>query len=297
MWESCRRLVVLGLLLTLVACSSSKESPAPPLGSGTGAQSPGDIRPVDVSGQLTAHIHNLGLDGTTLLLGTHDGLYEQRSGRQPRLLSRPPFDVMGFARAGELWLASGHPTSAAGLPTDLGLRESRDGENWTNVSLLGSQDFHRLTVSGSTVLGLSTHHGGLLMRSEDLGKTWEKLGVPGLFDVVLDPTDSSRVVATSPSGPMLSTSGGREWRRIEGAPVIAFVAWSQGRVFGLAPDGTLYRSDSAGREWDRTAALGDDPIALAAAGDVVAAVVGGSLVQSVDGGVHFTPRLVGLETM
>ena len=92
--------------------------------------------------------------------------------------------------------------------------------------------------------------------------------------------DPDRVLATSPLGPMLSRNGGRNWRQVDGASVIAFVAWTEGMLYGLAPNGTLYASDSSGKQWDRTAALGDHPTALVAAGDVVAAVVGDSVVQS-----------------
>lgn len=279
------------LLVTLAACTASPTAEGPSPGGTDGSTPVGPT--IDVSGQAISHVHNLALDGSTLLLGTHEGLYEQKLGQQPNLLSQPPFDVMGLAKTTDGWLASGHPVSANQLPADLGLRHSPDGRKWTDVSLLGAEDFHRLAVSGSTVLGLSSH-GGKLMRSSDRGVTWKELGAPELFDIALHPADPSLLVATSVSGPVRSTDGGQTWNTVNDAPVIAFLSWTRTGLYGLAPDGALFVSTSNGQQWEARGDVGNQPTALVASRQVVAAVVGESVVQSTDAGRNFEPRLIGL---
>lgn len=249
---------------------------------------------MDVKGAGWAHVHNLAYthDGT-LLLGTHEGLYQQAPGQQPALLSETPFDVMGLAYDGTRWLASGHPGQGEDLPADLGLRTSADGRTWTTVSLLGEVDFHRLTAAGDTVLG-SAAHGGQLLRSTDGGKTWTTLTNPGAFDIALDPTQPSRAIATTQTGPVLSDDAGGTWAPLPGAPVVAFVGWTDGTFIGVAPDGTVHVSTDDGATWQARANVGGQPAALAVDGERIAVLVGPTVRESTDGGATFTDRITGI---
>jgi hypothetical protein len=281
------------------AAPSPSASTAPPAGpapspSATAGSAPEAAAPVDVSGASWAHVHHLAYDGTTLLLGTHVGLYAQPPGRQPQRLGSSTFDVMGLAHDGSRWLASGHPGRGEDLPADLGLRTSPDGRSWTSVSLLGEVDFHRLVASGSTVLGVSAHDQALL-RSRDGGRTWARLDNPGVFDLALDPSAPGTVVATTERGPVRSTDGGSSWTPVAGAPLVALTAWDGPTLYAVAPDGTVHASVDGGATWVRRGSAGGQPAALAAEGDTVAVLVGDRVVESRDGGASFAPRLTGID--
>ncbi|TAK70277.1 MAG: exo-alpha-sialidase [Actinomycetota bacterium] len=248
---------------------------------------------VKVAGDAWSHVHNLAYDGPALLLGTHEGLYRQEPGQPPQLLSETPFDVMGLTNDGTRWLASGHPGAGEDLPSDLGLRASDDGTTWTTLSLLGEVDFHRLTATGSTILGVSAHDNALL-RATDAGATFTRLDNPGVYDVALDPGDPTQALATTQTGPMASRDTGASWQPVAGAPLLAFLAWTPDGLYGIAPDGTVHVSTDGGTTWSQRGSTGAQPAAAAADGDRIAVLVGGTVVESTDGGSTFSPRLTGI---
>ena len=216
--------VVLGVLGVAVLAACSSESNAAAEHSESAA--PG-----------WEHVHNLAVDGDRVLLGSHVGLWQQRPGQSSTLASDARFDVMGLTRDGSRWLASGHPANGDEGPADLGLLQSTDeGRTWQPVSLSGQIDFHRLTASGSTIVGLSAHDGALLKSTDD-GLSWSNLGSPPLFDVALDPTDSTTLLATTDAGPVRSTDGGVTFTPVTGAPLLALLAWSDAGVVGVDPAG------------------------------------------------------------
>lgn len=240
------------------------------------------------------HVHNLTLDGSRLLLGTHDGLWLQNPGEQATLLSDPAFDVMGLVVAPGLLFSSGHPGPDQDMPADLGLQQSSDGgRSWQAVSLEGQVDFHRLRAVGSVVLGLSAHD-GRLMRSQDSGVTWQDLGTPPVYDIAVDPRDPERVLATTEQGPVLSTNGGTSFAPIDGAPLLALLSWAGRTVYAAAPGGDLYISGDGGASWTRTGFVGGQPSAIAANGEHVVVLAGATIVESTDAGTTFTPRITGL---
>lgn len=246
------------------------------------------------AGSEWGHIHNLVLVGDRLLLGTHEGLWEQSLGQPARLVSDPPFDVMGLVLSGRRLLASGHPGEGQDLPADLGLRESTDsGATWTGVSLEGRVDFHRLTAATDVVLGLSAQDGRLL-RSADGGRTWTDLGTPPLFDLALDPADADHVVGTTEQGPAASTDGGATFAPITGAPLLALLAWTPKTLYGVTPDGGVHTSTDGGSTWQATGNVPGQPAALAADADRVVVLAGDTIVESTDGGATFTPRITGI---
>ena len=292
--------IAAALALTGCAASSttgagSPTSAAPSTSSA--ATGPGSTSPVTsvvkVAGDAWSHVHNLAYDGPALLLGTHEGLYRQEPGQPPKLLSETPFDVMGLANDGTRWLASGHPGAGEDLPGDLGLRVSDDGTTWTTVSLLGEVDFHRLTATGSTILGVSAHDNALL-RSTDGGSTFARLDNPGVYDIVLNPGDPTQALATTQSGPTASRDTGTSWQPVAGAPLLAFLAWTPVGLYGIAPDGTVHASTDAGATWGQLGSTGGQPAAAAADGDRLSVLVGGTVLESTDGGSTFSPRLTGI---
>lgn len=271
------------------AAPSSSPSPV----ASTAASTPPEeaAEPVSATG-MAEHIHNLAYDGARLLIGTHQGLWSQEAGTSPDQISREPFDVMGLTRDGDRWLASGHPGQGMNAPADLGLMQSTDrGRTWDEVSLSGEVDFHRLVTSGTVVVGVNAHDGRVL-RSEDGGATWADLGTPGLYDMAISPVDSSILVGTTPDGPVRSSDGGGSFTPVAGAPLLALLAWAGGALYGIDVDGVVYRSTDDGATWERRGEVSEQPAALAADGDRVAALVGNRIVESTDGGTTFSPRIV-----
>ena len=281
--------------LVLAGCSATgtgpaAEPPSTPAATSTGAEPKGTA--VQVDGTAWEHVHGLALDGQRLVVGTHQGLWGQDPGQDPVQVSDTAFDVMGLALDGDRWLASAHPAAGQDAADDLGLQASTDaGVTWAPVSLQGEVDFHRLVAAADTVMGMSAHDGKLL-RSTDGGTTWDDLGTPALFDLAVDPAQPRTVVATTQKGPVRSTDGGTTFTPIPDAPLVAFLAWTNRTLYGLAPDGTLQASTDGGTTWEARGNAGSgQPGALAADGDTVVALTGSVVTQSTDGGATFAPRL------
>lgn len=275
-------------LMALSACATdpgaSEQSASPTVASA------GPVSGADVTG----HIHNLAYNGGQLLMGTHEGLWGQDPGALPSQVAQDAFDVMGLTRAGDSWLASGHPGPGMDAPSNLGLLRSTDnGRTWREVSLGGEVDFHRLVTSDQVVAGLNAHDGRLL-RSDDGGSTWTDLGVPALYDLAISPTDPSTMVGTTENGPVRSADAGVTFAPLAGVPLLALLAWSEDTLYGADVDGRIHASTDGGQTWRPRGSLPAQPMALAAAGATLAALVGDVILESVDGGESFTPRITDL---
>jgi photosystem II stability/assembly factor-like uncharacterized protein len=257
-------------------------------GTGEEADSSGHTVPV-----ATGHVHHVALHDGQVLLGAHLGLWSSPSRGQVRLVSEPPFDVMGLTASGSTLYASGHPGYGSDEPVDLGLRSSVDGGvTWSTVSLAGAVDFHRLTAAGDRLLGL-TAADATLLRSDDGGTTWSDLGRrPDLVDLVMDPQDRSTVLAASVQGLLRSTDGGLTFEPLPDAPAVTLLAADSDAFHALTTDGRLLRSTDAGTTWAEQGELPGTATALAVDGDTVVAVLADRVVDSDDAGRTFTTRLL-----
>lgn len=264
-------LLVVGMLVLAAACSGEPEDAA------VGAEAD----PI--------HAHGLGLnpaDGA-LYIATHTGLFRMEPGSDEmhRIGDRRQ-DTMGFTVAGaDRFLGSGHPDLREGLPPLLGLIESRDrGRSWEPISLLGEADFHALRATGSFIHGYDAS-GGRLMISDDGGQSWRVRRPPPLVDLVVDPDDPSRIVASSGRGLIVSGDDGRSWRPLDGPP--GLLAWPRrDALYALSLAGELRVSDDGGASWTPAGRLGGRPEALTApsAERLVVALEHGALRSSSDAG-------------
>jgi hypothetical protein len=234
------------------------------------------------------------VDGERILLGTHEGLWAQEPGQEPQQVSQDAFDVMGLALGADRWYASGHPGEGMAAPGDLGLLASDDGgRTWSEVSLGGEVDFHRLVTSGDVVLGINSHDGRLL-RSEDDGLTWTDLGASPLFDIAVDPGDPAVVVATTEDGLVRSVDGGRTFAPVATPSLLALLAWTQEALLAADTEGQVHASADAGVTWTTLGTVAGQPAAIAAEGETVAVQVGDDVLASDDGGRTFEPRITDL---
>ena len=284
---------LLAASLSLAACGVPVGSPEGPTLSAPAAKPSEPGQPVS-GAELVGHIHNLGYDGRALLIGTHEGLWVQDMDGPPALVAGSKFDVMGLTLASDRWFTSGHPGSTMAGPESLGLLKSTDqGRTWTAMSLSGEADFHRLANSGDVVVGLNSRDGALL-RSEDGGMTWTELGAPRLHDLAISQMDSTVIVGTSESGPVRSADSGFTFQPIAGAPLLVLLAWAGDTLFGADVDGQVVVSGDGGLTWSPRGSLPAQPGALAATKTTVAAHVGDTIYESIDGGRSFTARIAGI---
>lgn len=222
-----------------------------------------------VPGEATetlGHVHGLGTDPANgaLYAATHFGVFLlSEDGYAERIADRWQ-DTMAFTVVGpNRFLGSGHPDLEESLPVHLGLIESTDAaQSWSALSLQGEADFHALEASPDLIVGYDSLTGELLASSD--GEDWHSVAKAEIVDLAMNPSDSSKVLATTPQGSIVkySTDGGAA-KPVPGAPSLVFLDWPEpGVLVGLAPDGGVHLSDDGARTWVRTEGPPGDPQAL-----------------------------------
>ncbi|MFI0924957.1 F510_1955 family glycosylhydrolase [Streptomyces sp. NPDC021012] len=265
------------LALTLSACS--------------GGSAPDTSAP-DAS--VLSHVHGLGLRGDTLYVATHQGLHSPDAEGRPVLVGDRRDDFMGFTvTAKGDFLASGHPAPGADGPADLGLVTSTDsGRTWRERSLGGKVDFHALdTTSDATVYGYDSTNG--LLRVSSDGVAWDDRAELRALDIAVSPTAPGTVLATTETGVVRSTDGGRSFAPASGR-VLAYVSWAApDALYGIDPDGVLFRGADGGTSWTRVAAVpGGAPQALTAVdARRLLVATGDGVYESRDAGRRFERRM------
>jgi hypothetical protein len=235
------------------------------------------------------HIHGLGLNPSdgTLYIATHTGMWRMAAGEtKPQPVGESRQDTMGFTVVGpNHFLGSGHPDNFD-QPSLLGLIESFDsGATWKPISLLGQADFHVLRAAGKRVYGYDVSSGSF-MASSDGGRTW-RAHKPNasLLDVVPDPARADRLVAATDRGLLISADAGETWTRI--GRIAGLLAWpTTNRLYLVEGTGDVSLSVNGGHDWKRVGTTGAQPAAFFAhtGGDLYAALHGGAIVRSRDGG-------------
>lgn len=276
-------LVIGGLVVALIIVFTRDNSPAPVSSSDVVASDPGPI-----------HVHGLGInpkDGS-LFIATHTGLWRTARGKnQAERVSEHQQDTMGFTIIGpNRFLGSGHPDQQQfrdeGLPPLLGLIESTDaGESWQPISLLGKADFHVLRSKGNRVYGFDATNERLML-SRDAGRTWAERRPPApLFDMAVNPSNLSHLIASGEAGLWKSTTEGRAWA-FEGGEV-GHLAWPvPRRLYLVTTLGLARMSRDGGERWTTVGDVGGEPAALLAqtARELYVALHDGTVKRSQDGG-------------
>ena len=270
---------VLAAALGLAGCASPAAGTTPrPATSASSSSLPG------------VHIHGVAAtgDGSTILIGTHQGVYDVSAAEPVRLSSADDFMGLAGDPAGTLW-ASGHPGPGSSKPNPLGLLRSTDGgRTWTTVSNEGVSDFHALTVTKSGLVGFD----GALKRTST-GEAWTAVSSSLHPAVLAGHPSTDTVLATTEKGLFASRDAGATWLAVPSAPLIQFAAFADAqRVIGVAPDGAVYSSADAGVSWTRLGDAGkgvEAVTAVAAPGQPVRvlAATDSGLLESRDGGATF----------
>jgi BNR/Asp-box repeat len=290
--------------LALVGCGdSTDEPPAAATPEPTFTSVPESETPAPPNSGANAFIGSIAVDPAdgTLFLGTGLGLYTVDGKRQKRVtgeLTTPEGSgslssnlVVRFNRPGEL-LGSGHPEGEGSLPENLGLIRSTDGgKTWESVSALGESDFHILQVAGDHVVGVHAEDPDVQV-STDGGRTFERRTPPAPpEDVVVDPADPARMVATTAQGTFTSADGGGSWRQRDPAAGGQLEWTAPDRLYRSDVGGTIMRSADGGETWEEVGAVDTTVNELASdrEGALYASVPGGEVRRSTDGGATWKP--------
>lgn len=284
------RLLVLSLLLVAAtgptACGGQDTAPEP--------QADASEELVQGEADRAGHVHGLAVEGETLLIATHGGLWRHVAGEEEAgPVGESRRDLMGFTALGDRLIASGHPDplNPEGEPPSVGVIESRDGgESWRPVALAGEVDFHALGGAGSRLYGYDGHSGRLLT-SEDAGRRWRERRPPGpVIALAAVPGSRATVLAGTAQGVQRSTDGGRTWKKVDAA--VGLVAAGEEAQWSADGGGVVRRSTDGGVSWSPAGSLPAAPVALAAGADgPVVALEDGRILESADGGSTFRPRV------
>lgn len=250
--------------------------------------------PEEGSGLSLSHVHGLGVDGDTLYVATHNGLFVR--GEWSRR-SEDTADHMGFTLASEdLLFRSGHPKGGG----NLGVQRSTDGgRTWETVSnvLSSPVDFHAMAGGGDPLV-LYGWSGGL-HRAIDDPTAWESVteqGLPEGVGALAVSASTGDVYASTDQGLHRSSDRGETWERVSERVVFALaVPDDGGLLYASDPQrpGVLRSTDGGGSWGDVGEGLEAEEtiVALAASSDgrtVVAADANDSLWRTEDGGASWS---------
>lgn len=234
------------------------------------------------------HVHGLAVDGDTLYVATHFGLFVREQGEWSRR-SEDRADHMGFSFVStDLMFRSGHPEGGG----NLGVQRSTDGgRTWETVSevLSSPVDFHAMAAEGEPLALYGW--AGTLYRSVSDPKSWARAEAEGLPAEVgaLTVSGAGDVYASTNAGLHRSSDRGETWQRQSDRLVFALaVSRSDGPLYASAArEPRVLRSADGGATWeDASEGLGDETIvALGVDGETVAAAdTAGTIWLSRDGG-------------
>ena len=231
-----------------------------------------------------SHIHNIKVDGSRILLGTHEGLYLYEGPNKMRKLGTENFDVMGLAvSSGEIY-ASGHPNTGSKLPAPVGLISSIDnGKTWNQISLQGKVDFHMLEVSGKEIYGADSQSGNL-MYSSDGGKKWVILGAAKYQDIAISSTKNAFAVLGKK---IVMTKNTFKSTSEINSDFDAQTLETVGSGLYASSGKTLYLTSDLGKKWVAVSTFKDQISVVTASNSSIVVVAGSSILVSKDKGKTF----------
>jgi Sortilin, neurotensin receptor 3, len=223
-------LAVLGLALSLTACSQNNENKSEKQNETT-SRTEQEQSKTEMTGETEEskeniasnhfftpfdgkleHIHGLGYAGNknAVFFAAHDGIKVYENGKWYQT-KKEHNDYMGFNAVHNGFYTSGHPGEDSKLPNPLGIKRSFDnGKTLETVALEGEVDFHAMGVGyeNHVIYVLSPHKNSLmdaneLYVSEDEAKTWKEVRAKGLGEEIFS-------IAVHPSNPDIVAIAGKE---------------------------------------------------------------------------------------
>ena len=223
-----------------------------------------------------SHIHGIKAFNNTILMGTHEGLFEFVAQNNMQLIGKDPFDIMGIDASGETLFASGHPSAISKLPNPLGLLRSSDGgKTWKPVSLLGKVDFHFLEVSGSQIYGGNATDGSL-MYSKNLGKSWKRIGEMKFTDIAILPGAQGVALALEKGKLFKTTDSFINSTAVPFKSQISAVE-SLGKDIYIASKNQIFRSTDQAKSWKIFKSHKSEVSDISVSSKILAAIVAGEV--------------------
>ena len=301
--EPLARASVIAAALAFAACGADKTPPATPAATETSAptETPPEAAATETAPSSTPPpttaspaINAVTVDPAdgTIMVGTGPALYRLAPGAkeaEPLTGKLEGGTVSGnlfvrFAGPGDL-LASGHPQDGP-LPENLGLIRSKDhGETWERVK--GPEaDYHELEIAGKLIIGVNAESPDIQV-SSDGGASWETRTPPAApIDVVVNPGDAQQWAVSTEQGTFISANAGQSWRPRDTTFGARLIWPSKDALYSVDRNGGVRISTDGGRRWDDRGEVGGLPseVATGRGGELLAAIVGGKIRRSKDGG-------------
>lgn len=240
------------------------------------------------------HVHGIGLNpgDDRLYVASHNGVFRLDDGTSTLVAGRAQ-DTMGFTIASaDRFLASGHPAIGSDDPNPLGLISSTDrADTWRPVSLGAEADLHAIDTTEKLIYAYESS--GTIIRSDDDGQTWDVIAPGEFIDIAADPTSPDQLLATTPTGVLLTIGPDAEPDQVTEAPPMVFVdRTSDGRIVGLDPNGSVFVGSTDAANWEERSSLGSRPEALSVRSDTWFAATDSGLFQSRDEGATWDKILI-----
>ena len=233
-----------------------------------------------------SHIHNVEVVGKKILLGTHEGLFEHQSAIETKQIGKIDFDLMGLASFGSKLYASGHPGRVSKALNPLGLITSSDGGmSWQQVSLAGEVDFHMLEVGRFDIYGVDAGSNQLFY-SQNLGKTWKKLGVNTYSDIAILGNKKRDLFAIKEGSLLLTSAGFTSLKKVASKLQFSSIE-SLGSKLYASSDKDLYQVSSSGEKIVKLYSFPSPILGISANKSQVVVVTAKTLYISKDGAVSF----------
>ncbi len=211
------------------------------------------------------HVHGLGVDGDTLYVATHHGLYVRAGGTWSQR-SEDKADHMGFSFVSRsLAFRSGHPETGGNLGVQ---RSTDDGRSWSLASnvLDAPVDFHAMAAGTGSRPALYGWSQGLFRSLRD-PERWEPVDADGLPQVgALGVGPKGVVFASAAGGIYRSKDDGETWKQVSDETVFALTAASDAdTVYAAKQDApAVLRSTDGGKSWkDVSEGLGASGVIVA----------------------------------
>ena len=215
-------------------------------------------------------VMSLALDGSTILVGTDDGIYRRTP--EATTWARMPITIDGqevrLRVTDLLVLEDGRMVAAT--PEGV-IQSSDDGESWIRPELGNDTEVFALAATRSEAHRVVAAAKSGFFRSSDGGKTWKRVSLalnvtPHALAFV--PSNGRVLFATTTGGLFRSGDLGATWRRVNGglphSDLTGLAMHPNGRTIYVSDFtwGGVFRSVDGGSTWDRmpTDGLGSDRV-------------------------------------
>ena len=166
------------------------------------------------------------------------------------------------------------------------IRSGDAGRTWEPVSELGSSDFHALSTSGELLVAPLYGQAQILVSRDRGRTFEPRVAPMALVDLAVDPGDPARWTGTSEQGIFVSVDEGRSWRQRDPTPNVRLAWAQPEEFYRIDPGGPVKVSSDGGETWQDRGSAGGELQALTVdeQGTLFTAAFDGTVQRSEDAG-------------